>query len=152
MENITNTYNPSFQQRVNYLINSLTFVRTAMDEVSCEIDDYNLSSALSAIASDSCRYISEIFIECKRFGMPININDNTAIPSFLDYDNSSFNAGLSSLVEKNEFEIEKAYSTLLNEPYPFLHLKELMNHQFISLKSAFSKLKILSTSRIASNI
>lgn len=149
MEFTTSAYNPTFQQRVKILINSLSFVKTAMDEVSCEIDDINLSSALSGIASDSCRYISEIFIECKKFGMPINnINDRTLIPSFDEYNNSTFNSGLSYVVERNESEIEKAYSTILNEPHPFIHLKDLMNHQFISLKSSFSKLKLLSTSRV----
>lgn len=148
MEIIGNSYNPSFQQRVNLLINSLSFVKTEMDEVSCEVDDSNLRGALSGIASDSCRYISELFVECKKFGMPIIINDHTEIPSFSEYDNRSFYGTLSFFVEKNEFEIEKAYSTLLNEPHPFIHLKELMNHQFISLKSAFSKLKLLSTSRV----
>ncbi len=152
MENIFKSYNPSFQQRVNYLINSLIYVKNAMDEVACEIDDINLSSALSGIASESCRYISELSSECKKFGLPVNINDYTLIPSFEEYNNSSFNAGLSCVVEKNELEIEQAYSTLLNEPHPFIHLKELMNHQFDSLKSAFSKIKLLSGSRFSSNI
>lgn len=152
MESILNSYNPSFQQRVNYLIHSLNYVKNVMDEVACEIDDLNLSRALSGIASESCRYISELSYECKKFGLPVSINDFTLVSTFDEYNNSNFNSGLSYVVEKNEVELELAYATLLNEPHPFIHLKELLKYQFESLKSAFSKIKLLSTSRLTSDI
>ena len=152
MENILKLYNPTFQQRVNYLIYSLSNTNKLMDEVACEIDDINLSSAISGLASESCRYISELFVECKRFGLSINVKENSSIPFADALENSNYSYGFSWLVEKSAKEIEAAYQTVLNEPHPFIHLKELMSHQFTSLKSSFSKLKLLSTTSMSSNI
>lgn len=151
MENLMNTYNPTFHQKVNYLINSLTNIKNVMDEVACEIDDLNLKSALSGIASESCRYISELFIECNKFGLPVKKNDFTLIPAFEDYNFSlSPKEELLYIFEKNENKLSIAYANLLEEPHPFIHLKELVNYQFLSLKSAFSKLKLLNSSRFIS--
>lgn len=147
MENLMNTYNPTFQQKVNYLINSLTNIKNVMDEVAFEIDDVILKSALTGIASETRRYISELFVECNRFGLPIKKDDFSMIPDFDEYNISSPKEELLYIFENNEVSISMAYSNLLEEPHPFIHLKELVNYQYLSLKSAFSKLKLLNSSR-----
>lgn len=137
-------YQPSFQQKINYLLNSLTNIQKEMDDVACEVDDINLSSAISGIASESCRYISELFSECKRFGLNVN---TTVSDYFEDNQDMIYTGKLNYIVESNETKLEQAYNIILDEPHPFIHLKQIMGLQLNSLKSAFSKLKLLNISR-----
>lgn len=136
------------------LLNLLLYSKTEFEIVADEIGDHRLKTALNGFSEESDIYINELCSHLQPLGF--EYRHPKVLPALdvliqeveLSTGNNHGNE-LQCLCNSSEKYITATYHEILNGPFPFPVIKEIMIYQLGTLQSIFNKINFLNIARLS---
>ena len=143
-------------EKLDYLHNLLQEVKKKYEDVATYIRDKQLQRTVISLAQESNQYASELasmiktlggeMIHSSDYAKIVRQPEHSSSTNILDYEKEIL--GICAACEKKMI---SAYREILNEPYLYEGIRNLIRSQFNGVLCAFLQVKLLSSSLQARN-
>jgi Domain of unknown function (DUF2383) len=135
---------PYILEKLNYLIQVLIDGKNEYESFAGKLDDKNLQRTVLTLAQESKQYATELSCQVEMLGgvLKVPVTNNVVSPG----GKLIQSAEILHSCKASEKKMIKAYRTVLNEPFLFDFLRDMMQYQLNGIMCAFLQLKLLTTS------
>jgi uncharacterized protein (TIGR02284 family) len=135
---------PYILEKLNYLIQLLIEGKNEYESYASKLDDKNLQRTVLTLAQESKQYAMELCCQVEMLGgniiTQVSNNSTSSNGDCIHSEEILYSCAAS------EKKMIKAYRTVLNEPFLFGFLRQMMQYQLNGIMCAFLQLKLLTTS------
>lgn len=135
---------PHILEKLNYLIQVLIDGKNEYESFAGNLDDKNLQRTVLTLAQESKQYATELSCQVEMLGGVLMAPTSNGITSPKGKSIQPDDILLSCAA--GEKKMIKAYRTVLNEPFLFDFLRQMVQYQLNGIMCAFLQLKLLTTS------